>query len=151
MKAVGRIAGHLFVQLVHVLVVADENQAAGVAAQAPVALQQDTDRYAVDALTHEEQAVESQEEPGGEGSVVGGRKDGGKDHGQQDDVAEGFPDDVVRTHDAPVQDDAVLVIAQQVDQIEQDQNLWHGIDEAIPQEHFIKVPVKHQKQQVQDA
>ena len=126
-ETIGGIAGNGLVEILHVFVGADENDAAGVAATAAVALQGGAAGQAEGGQADEKREVEHEEETQRELSEIGQREKGAEDQGMQDDVADGPAYDVVGAHNAVVEDDAMGIVADQIDQIEQHQNLGNGV------------------------
>lgn len=59
--------------------------------------------------------------------------------------------DVVGTHDAAVEDDAVVVVADEVDQVEQYENLGKRVYEQGTQCAFVENPIECHEKDVHEA
>lgn len=58
---------------------------------------------------------------------------------------------MVRTNDAAVEDDSTVVVAEKVDQIEQNKNLGERMDEYRPQRTFVEDPIEKHEKKIHDA
>ena len=122
-----------------------------ISAMAAVALQGGAAGQAEGSQADEKREVEHEEETQRELSEIGQREKGAEDQGMQDDVADGPAYDVVGAHNAVVEDDAMGIVADQIDQIEQHQNLGKRVNENGTQCRFIENMAKQEEQEVEDA
>ena len=95
--------------------------------------------------------IEGHEEAEREVTEIGQREEGAESQGVDQHVAGRTAHDVVGAHDAVVQDDSVGIIADEVDQIEQNENLGDGVYKDCPQRPFIEQVVEKHKQEIHDT
>lgn len=150
-ETIGRVDGDFTVEFVHVLIRTYQNDGAGVTSVAAVPLEHLAEREAIGCQTEEEGCIERNEIAEREGAEVGQVEKGAKNKGMQQYVAGRTTDNVVRTNDAAVEDDSTVVVAEKVDQIEQNKNLGERMDEYRPQRTFVEDPIEKHEKKIHDA
>ena len=149
-ETVGRVDGNLVVEVEDVFVAAQQHHGARVASLAAVPLEQGPEDEAVGGKADKKGCIERQEKTEGDGPEIGQREERDEHAGVEHDVARGLADDVVGAHDAPIEDDPVGIVADEVNQIEHDQNLGNRVHESPSQCGFTEDVVEEQEQEVHD-